>query len=121
MTKCFYIIVALAFVLTGCASVLPGKDKAHAQAIKNKVPPGYVKAPRGEPHYRFRSIKLFGSGDSGDSTKLSGPRRMTRIMPSTSNGSAGRNSRPTRNGRHKRNLRLRAPELYDCQGIEAII
>ena len=76
MTKCFYTIIALAFVLTGCASVLPGKDKAHTQAIKNKVPPGYVKAPRGEPHYRLRSIRLFGSGDSGDSgdsTKPSGP------------------------------------------------
>ena len=70
MTKCFHIIVALAFMLTGCASVLPGKDKAHTQAIKNKVPPGYVKAPRGEPHYRLRSIRLFGSGDS---SKPSGP------------------------------------------------
>ena len=73
MTKCFHIIVALAFVLTGCAAVLPGKDKAHTQAIKNKVPPGYVKAPRGEPHYRLRSIRLFGSGDSSDSSKPSGP------------------------------------------------
>ena len=73
MTKCFHIMVALAFVLTGCASVLPGKYKAHTQAIKNKVAPGYVKAPRGEPHYRLRSIKLFGLGDSGDSTKPSGP------------------------------------------------
>ena len=35
--KCFYIIVALAFVLTGCASVLPGKDKAHTQTIKNRL------------------------------------------------------------------------------------
>ena len=60
-------------MLTGCASVLPGKDKAHNQAIKNKVPPGYVKAPRSEPHYRLRSIKLFGLGDSVDSTTPSGP------------------------------------------------
>ena len=73
MTKCFHIIVALAFVLTGCASILPGKDKAQTQVTKNKVPPGYIKAPRGEPPYRLRSIRLFGSGDSGDSTKPSGP------------------------------------------------
>ena len=72
MTKCFHIIVALAFVLTGCASVLPGKDKAHSQAIKNKVPPGYVKAPRGD-HYRLRSLRLFGLGGSSDSSKPSGP------------------------------------------------
>jgi len=70
MIKCFHIIVALAFVLTGCASVLPGRDEAQTQVIKNKVPPGYVQAPRGEPPYRLRSIRLFGSGDS---TKPSGP------------------------------------------------
>ena len=73
MTKYFYIIVALAFVLTGCASTLPGKDKVQTQVTKNKIPPGYIKAPRSEPPYRLRSIKLFGSGDSGDSTKPSGP------------------------------------------------
>ena len=76
MTKCFHIIVALAFMLTGCASMLPGKDdeknknKGHWQGINTKVPPGYVKAPRGEPPYRLRSIRLFGSGDS---SKPSGP------------------------------------------------
>ena len=73
MTKCFHIILALVLVLTGCASVLPGKDKTQTQITKTKVPPGYVKAPRGEPPYRLRSIRLFGSGDSGDSTKPSGP------------------------------------------------
>ena len=79
MTKCFHIIVALAFMLTGCASMLPGKDDeknkniGHWQGINTKVPPGYVKAPRGEPPYRLRSIRLFGSGDSSDSSKPSGP------------------------------------------------
>ncbi len=72
MTKCFHIIVALTFVLTGCASVLPGKDKVHTQAIGNKVPPGYVRGPKGEPPHRLRS-GLFGSGNSGGSRKLSGP------------------------------------------------
>ena len=71
MTKCFHIIVALTFVLTGCASVLPGKNKAHTQAIGNKVPPGYVRGPKGEPPHRLRS-GLFGSGNSGGSRKLSG-------------------------------------------------
>ena len=70
MTKCFHIIVALTLVLTGCASTLPGKDKVQTQVTKNKIPPGYIKAPRSEPPYRLRSIKLFGSGDS---TKPSGP------------------------------------------------
>jgi hypothetical protein len=73
MTKCFHIIVALTLVLTGCASTLPGKDKVQSQLTKNKIPPGYIKAPRSEPPYRLRSIKLFGLGDSGDSTKPSGP------------------------------------------------
>ena len=73
MTKCFHIIVALAFVLTGCASVLPGKDKAQTQVTKSKVLPGYIKAPRGEPHYRLRSIRLFGLGGSTDSANPSGP------------------------------------------------
>ena len=73
MTKCFHIIVALTLVLTGCASTLPGKDKVQTQVTKNKIPPGYIKAPRSEPPYRLRSIKLFGLGDSGDSTKPSGP------------------------------------------------
>ena len=118
MTKCFHIIVALAFVLTGCASVLPGKDKAHTQAIKNKVPPGYVKAPRGEPHYRLRSIRLFGSGDS---SKPSGPQVYDPDYAEYLEWKRCRNSKPTRHGRQKRNLRLRAPELYDCQGIEDII
>ena len=73
MTKCFHIIVALAFVLTGCASTPLGKDKAQTQITKSKVPPGYIKAPRGEPHYRLRSIRLFGLGGSSDSAKPSGP------------------------------------------------
>jgi len=73
MTKCFHIIAALTLVLTGCASTLPGKDKVQTQVTKNKIPPGYIKAPRSEPPYRLRSIKLFGLGDSGDSTKPSGP------------------------------------------------
>ena len=75
MTKCFHIIFALAFVLTGCASVLPGKDKAQTQITKNKVPPGYVRAPRGWGHHRLRPgiFGAFGAGDSGDSSKLSGP------------------------------------------------
>ena len=73
MTKCFHIIVALTLVLTGCASALPGKDKVQTQVTKNKIPPGYIKAPRSEPPYRLRSIKLFGLGDSSDSTKPSGP------------------------------------------------
>ncbi len=74
MTKCFQIIIiALAFALTGCASVLPGKDKAQTQITKSKVPPGYIKAPRGEPHYRLRSIRLFGLDGSSDSAKASGP------------------------------------------------
>ena len=73
MTKCFPIIAALAFMLAGCASVLPGKDKPQTQIAKNKVPPGYIKAPRGEPHYRLRSIRLFGLGGSSDSAKASGP------------------------------------------------
>ena len=73
MTKCFHIIVALTLVLTGCASTLPGKDKVQTQVTKNKIPPGYIKAPRSEPPYRLRSIKLFGLGDSGDSIKPSGP------------------------------------------------
>ena len=72
MTKCFYIIVALAFVLTGCASVLPEKEKVQAQATNNKVPPGYVRGPRGSAPHRLRA-GLFGAGDSGDSSKLSGP------------------------------------------------
>lgn len=72
MTKCFRIIVTLTFVLTGCASVLPGKDKAHTQATNNKVSPGYVRAPRGWEAHRLRA-GLFGAGDSGDSSKLSGP------------------------------------------------
>ena len=72
MTKCLHIIVALIFVLTGCASVLPGKDKAHTQATNNKVSPGYVRAPRGWGHHRLRA-GLFGAGVSGDSSKLSGP------------------------------------------------
>ena len=53
--------------------LLPGKDKVQTQAIKNKIPPGYIKAPRSEPPYRLRSIKLVGLGDSGDSSKPSGP------------------------------------------------
>ena len=75
MTKCFHIIVALTFVLTGCASVLPGKDKVHTQAIGNKVPPGYVRGPKGEPPHRLRTglFGVFGTGDSGDSSKPSGP------------------------------------------------
>ena len=73
MTKCFHIMVALAFLLTGCASVLPGKDKTQTQMTKSKVPPGYIKAPRGEPHYRLRSIRLFGLGGSTDSANPSGP------------------------------------------------
>ena len=72
MTKCFNIIVALAFVLTGCASVLPGKDKAQPQIANSKVPPGYVRAPRGWGHHRLRA-GLFGRGSEGNSSKLSGP------------------------------------------------
>ena len=73
MTKCFRIIVALTFVLTGCTSVLPGKDQAQTQITKSKVPPGYIKAPRSEPNYRVRSVKLFGLGGSNDAVKPSGP------------------------------------------------
>ena len=73
MTKFFPIIATLAFMFAGCASVLPGKDKAQTQVTKSKVPPGYIKAPRGEPHYRLRSIRLFGLGGASDSAKSSGP------------------------------------------------
>ena len=74
MTKFFQIIIiALAFALTSCASVPSGKDNTQTQITKSKVPPGYIKAPRGEPHYRLRSIRLFGLGGASDSAKSSGP------------------------------------------------
>ncbi len=72
MNKCFHIIVALTFVLAGCASVLPGKGKVQTQATNDKVPPGYVRGPRGWGHHRLRA-GLFGAGNSGDSSKRSGP------------------------------------------------
>jgi len=73
MKKFFPIIAALAFMLAGCASILPGKDKAQSQITKSKVPPGYIKGPRSDPPYRLRSIRLFGVGGSSDSAKPSGP------------------------------------------------
>ena len=82
MTKCFHIIVALTFVLTGCASVLPGKGKVQTQATNNKVPPGYVRGPRGEAPHRLRAglfgrggfgRRSFGGGSAGNSSKQSGP------------------------------------------------
>ena len=72
MTKCFQIIVALTFVLPGCASVLPGKGKVQTQATNNKVPPGYVRGPRGSAPHRLRA-GLFGRGSSGNPSSLSGP------------------------------------------------
>ena len=63
MNKYFYTVVVLAFMLTGCASVLPGKDKSQSQVTKNKVPPGYVQGPKGEA-MRLRPFRWFGSGGS---------------------------------------------------------
>ena len=72
MTKCFQIIVALTFVLTGCASVVPGKGKVQTHAANNKVAPGYVRGLRGDAPHRLRA-GLFGRGSAGNSSKLSGP------------------------------------------------
>jgi len=77
MTKCFQIIVALTFVLTGCASVVPGKGKVQTHAANNKVAPGYVRGLRGDAPHRLRAGLFgrgsFGRGSAGNSSKLSGP------------------------------------------------
>ena len=67
MNKYLYAVVVLAFMLTGCASVLPGKGKSQSQVTKNKVPPGYVQGLKGEG-MRLRSLRLFGLGGSSKPT-----------------------------------------------------
>ena len=69
MNKYFYTVVVLACMLTGCASVLPGKDNAKSQVTTNKVPPGYVQGSKGIS-LRLRSLRSFGLGGS---SKPSGP------------------------------------------------
>ncbi len=77
MTKCFQIIVALTFVLTGCAAVVPGKSKIETHATNKKAPPGYVRGQRGDAPHRLRagifSRGSFGRGSAGSSSTLSGP------------------------------------------------
>ena len=71
MNKYLYAVVVLAFMLTGCASVLPGKDKSQSQVTKNKIPPGYIQGSKGDS-MRLRSFRFFGLGGSSDSAKPSG-------------------------------------------------